>query len=83
MGMIRLFDDPDVENFAHVGYCAWLACDFGRHFHGISSRVDGRRCLGTSACGVPGGDVAWKLKRALYGLKNAPKLWQQHLAATF
>ena len=23
-----------------------------------------------------------KLKRALYGLKNAPKLWQQHLAAT-
>ena len=24
----------------------------------------------------------WKLKRALYGLKNAPKLWQQHLAST-
>ena len=23
----------------------------------------------------------WRLKRALYGLKNAPKLWQQHLAS--
>ena len=30
----------------------------------------------------PSGDVVWKLKRALYGLKNAPKLWQQHLAST-
>ena len=30
----------------------------------------------------PSGEVAWKLKRALYGLKNAPKLWQQHLAST-
>ena len=30
----------------------------------------------------PDGGVVWKLKRALYGLKNAPKLWQQHLAAT-
>ena len=30
----------------------------------------------------PEGGVVWKLKRALYGLKNAPKLWQQHLAAT-
>ena len=29
------------------------------------------------------GEVVWKLKRALCGLKNAPKLWQQHLAATF
>ena len=30
----------------------------------------------------PEGDVVWKLKRSLYGLKNAPKLWQQQLAAT-
>ena len=30
----------------------------------------------------PEGGVVWKLKRALCGLKNAPKLWQQHLAAT-
>ena len=30
----------------------------------------------------PEGGVVWKLKRALYGLKSAPKLWQQHLAAT-
>ena len=30
----------------------------------------------------PSGDVVWKLKRALYGLKNAPKLWQQHFAST-
>ena len=29
----------------------------------------------------PEGGVVWKLKRALYGLKTAPKLWQQHLAA--
>ena len=26
--------------------------------------------------------VVWKLRRALYGLKSAHKLWQQHLAAT-
>ena len=30
----------------------------------------------------PEGGVVWKLKRAFYGLRNAPKLWQQHLAAT-
>ena len=30
----------------------------------------------------PSGDVVWRLKRAWYGLKNAPKLWQQHLATT-
>ena len=30
----------------------------------------------------PEGDVIWKFKSALYGLKNAPKLWQLHLAAT-
>ena len=30
----------------------------------------------------PEGGVVWKLKRALYGLKNAPALWQTHLAAT-
>ena len=30
----------------------------------------------------PSGDVVWRLKYALYGLKNAPKLWQQHLATT-
>ena len=29
----------------------------------------------------PEGGVVWKLKRALYGLESAPKLWQQHLAA--
>ena len=28
------------------------------------------------------GGVVWNLKRALHGLKNAPKLWQQRLAAT-
>ena len=26
-------------------------------------------------------DVLWRLKKALYGLKTSPKLWQQHLAA--
>ena len=30
----------------------------------------------------PEGGVVWKLKLAFYGLKSAPKLWQQHLAAT-
>ena len=30
----------------------------------------------------PSGDVVRRLQRALYGLKNAPKLWQQHLAST-
>ena len=29
----------------------------------------------------PEGGVLWKLKRALYGLRNAPKLWQEHFAA--
>ena len=29
----------------------------------------------------PEGNVLWKLKRALYGLRNSPKLWQQHFAA--
>ena len=30
----------------------------------------------------PSGDVVWRFKRALHGLKNAPKLRQQHLATT-
>ena len=30
----------------------------------------------------PEGGVVWRLKRTFYGLKNAPKLWQPHLAAT-
>ena len=30
----------------------------------------------------PEGGVVGKVKRALYGLRNAPKLWQQHVAAT-
>ena len=39
--------------------------------------------MGTSSCGVlPGRWSGLETKRALYGLKNAPKLWQQHLAAT-
>ena len=29
----------------------------------------------------PEGNVLWKLKPALYGLRNSPKLWQQHFAA--
>ena len=28
----------------------------------------------------PEGGVVWRLKRALYGLKNAPRLWQDHFA---
>jgi hypothetical protein len=30
----------------------------------------------------PQGNVLWKLKKAMYGLKNSPKLWQDHFAAT-
>ena len=26
--------------------------------------------------------VVWKLKKAMYGLKNSPKLWQDHFAST-
>ena len=26
-------------------------------------------------------DVLWRLKKAIYGLKTSPKLWQQHLAS--
>ena len=29
----------------------------------------------------PAGGVIWKLKRALYGLKNNPRLWQDHFAS--
>ena len=29
-----------------------------------------------------GKDVLWKLKKAMYGLKNSPKLWQDHFAST-
>ena len=30
----------------------------------------------------PQGGVLWKLKKAMYGLKNSPKLWQDHFAST-
>ena len=30
----------------------------------------------------PQGNVLWKLKKAMYGLKNSPKPWQDHFAAT-
>ena len=30
----------------------------------------------------PEGGVVWKLKKALYGLKSSPKLWQNHFADT-
>jgi len=29
----------------------------------------------------PEGNVLWKLNKAIYGLRNAPKLWQDHFAA--
>ena len=29
----------------------------------------------------PEGRILWKLRKALYGLKHGPKLWQQHLAS--
>eukprot|EP00438_Fugacium_kawagutii_P000228 Skav212273 [mRNA] locus=scaffold732:198163:199647:- [translate_table: standard] len=29
----------------------------------------------------PEGGVLWKLRRALYGLRNAPRLWQDHFAS--
>ena len=29
-----------------------------------------------------GKDVLWRLKKAMYGLKNSPKLWQDHFAST-
>ena len=29
----------------------------------------------------PDGNTLWKLKRALYGLKHSPKLWQEHFAS--
>jgi hypothetical protein len=28
----------------------------------------------------PDHNVVWKLKRALYGLKKSPRLWQDHFA---
>ena len=30
----------------------------------------------------PNGGVLWKLRKALYGLKSSPKLWQTHFAST-
>ena len=26
------------------------------------------------------GEVAWKVERSLYGLRNSPKSWQDHLS---
>ena len=28
----------------------------------------------------PNGDCLWKLKKAVYGLRQAPKLWEEHFA---
>ena len=61
-GYDQVVEDPDetydlranstpshAQDFAYLGRRAWLACDFGKRIHSVSSRFDGWRSLGTSS----------------------------------
>ena len=93
-GYDQVVEDPD-ETYAstpsHLTLKTLLTLAVARGWHVtladvstafLHASMDGEVLVLPPVEYYPSGDVVWKLKRALYGLKNAPKLWQQHLAST-
>ena len=86
-GYDEVVEDPDetyasTPSFLTVKTLLTLAVARGWHLAFLHALMEGDGWVLPPVEYYPEGGVIWELKRALYGLKNALKLWQQHLAAT-
>ena len=63
-----------------------LATGFQLHFMDISTSflhapVQNEVCVQPPSEATSGSSIAWKLKRAMYGLRSAPASWQLHFSS--
>ena len=73
------YASTDSEDFADVGSCKLLACDVSTQL--LRALMEGHAYVFPPVEYYPEEGTAWKLKCVVYGLKNSPEPWQQHLVS--